>query len=31
LKPGTYQAAIGFDIGEKEPLFARPSELTVAP
>jgi VWFA-related protein len=31
LKPGTYQAAIGFDIGEKEPVFARPSELTVAP
>ena len=31
MKPGTYQVAIGFDIGEKEPVFARPSELTITP
>jgi VWFA-related protein len=31
LKPGTYIVNIGFDIGEKEPVFARPSELTITP
>jgi len=31
LKPGTYQASIGFDIGEKEPVLARPTQLTIAP
>ncbi len=31
LKLGTYQVAIGFDIGEKEPVFARPTQLTIAP
>ena len=31
MEPGTYKVAVGFEIGEKEPVFARPSELTIAP
>lgn len=31
LEPGRYTVNVGFDIGEKEPVFARPSELTIAP
>ena len=31
LKPGTYIVNVGFDIGEKEPVFARPTQLTVVP
>ena len=31
LKPGTYIVNVGFDIGEKEPVFARPSEFTITP
>jgi VWFA-related protein len=31
LKPGTYIVNVGFDIGEKEPVFARPTQLTIAP
>jgi VWFA-related protein len=31
LRPGKYQVTIGFDIGGIEPVFARPSELTITP
>jgi len=31
LKPGIYIVNVGFDIGEKEPVFARPTQLTIVP
>jgi len=31
MPPGTYQVAVAFDIGRKEPVFARPSQLIIVP